>query len=72
MMVSERVGRLPVVLRGNPLKVVGILTRSDVLHSHDIRLSEASTLSQGISPTPLGWLRAQMDRLSNKGDADKG
>ncbi len=62
MMVQERVGRLPVVLRGNPLKVVGILTRSDILHSHDSRLNEASVIGQSISLTPIGWLRGLMGR----------
>jgi CIC family chloride channel protein len=41
LMVMEKVGRLPVVLRENPLQVVGIITRSDLLHAHESRLEEA-------------------------------
>ncbi len=41
-MVSEGVGRLPVVPRENPRKVVGWLTRSDLLHAHRQRLEDAS------------------------------
>jgi len=71
LMVQERVGRLPVVLRGNPLRVVAILTRSDILHAHDSRLSEASESTQSISLTPLGWLQAQVSRMTKTSGADK-
>ncbi|MFI5202285.1 MAG: CBS domain-containing protein, partial [Candidatus Kapaibacterium sp.] len=40
LMVMEKVGRLPIVLREDPLQVVGILTRSDLLHAHESRLEE--------------------------------
>jgi predicted transcriptional regulator len=39
-MVREGVGRLPVVSRGEPRKVVGMLTRSDLLTAHKSRLEE--------------------------------
>ncbi|HET7434307.1 MAG TPA: chloride channel protein [Thermoanaerobaculia bacterium] len=39
LMVRENVGRLPVVERGNPRKVVGFLTRSDLLRAHEARLA---------------------------------
>jgi CIC family chloride channel protein len=39
-MVREGVGRLPVVSRGEPRKVVGMLTRSDLLTAHKQRLEE--------------------------------
>jgi hypothetical protein len=39
-MVREGVGRLPVVLRENPGKMIGILSRSDILAMHDKRLRE--------------------------------
>ena len=39
-MVREDVGRLPVVERGDPSHVVGILTRSDLLSAHAQRLDE--------------------------------
>lgn len=41
LMVMEKVGRLPVVLREDPLQIIGILTRSDLLHAHESRLEEA-------------------------------
>jgi H+/Cl- antiporter ClcA len=37
-MVREDVGRLPVVTRENPRKVVGFITRSDLLRAHERRL----------------------------------
>jgi H+/Cl- antiporter ClcA/CBS domain-containing protein len=40
-MVVEHVGRLPVVHRGAPRKVVGILSRSDLLTAHAPRLEAA-------------------------------
>lgn len=40
-MVRERVGRLPVVTRAEPRRVIGILSRSDLLYAHARRLDEA-------------------------------
>jgi H+/Cl- antiporter ClcA/CBS domain-containing protein len=40
LMVSQNVGRLPVVSRAQPRQVVGILTRSDILSAHGRRLTE--------------------------------
>jgi hypothetical protein len=34
------VGRLPVVLRENPKRMVGFLTRSDLLRAHESRLAQ--------------------------------
>ena len=39
-MVRENIGRLPVVSREDPKKVVGIITRSDLLKAHERRLEE--------------------------------
>lgn len=39
-MVRQRVGRLPVVTRAEPTRVIGILTRSDLLQAHSRRLEE--------------------------------
>jgi H+/Cl- antiporter ClcA len=41
-MVREKVGRLPVVCREDPDRVVGILTRGDLLSAHERRLREAT------------------------------
>jgi chloride channel protein, CIC family len=43
-MVLEEVGRLPVVTRAEPRRVVGIVTRSDLLLAHAPRLRAARTL----------------------------
>jgi CBS domain-containing protein len=55
LMVTEKVGRLPVVLRDYPLQMVGILTRSDLLHAHESRIEEEHTAFQTI---PLFKVRA--------------
>ena len=47
-MVREDVGRLPVVKREEPWKVVGILTRSDLLSAHRRRLEDAHQSERGI------------------------
>jgi CIC family chloride channel protein len=39
LMVTEGVGRLPVVERSNPRSVVGILSRSDLLAAHGPRIA---------------------------------
>jgi chloride channel protein, CIC family len=39
-MVRENAGRLPVVERGDPTRVAGMLTRSDLLSAHTQRLEE--------------------------------
>jgi H+/Cl- antiporter ClcA/predicted transcriptional regulator len=39
-MVRENVGRLPVVAREDPRRVIGIITRSDLLEAHGKRLAE--------------------------------
>jgi chloride channel protein, CIC family len=44
-MVHEKVGRLPVIQREGPPKVIGIITRSDLLEAHQTRL-EASALAE--------------------------
>jgi len=46
-MVNHGIGRLPVVSRGTPPQIVGILTRSDVLSAFRHRVRE----SQPQAPT---------------------
>jgi CBS domain-containing protein len=46
-MVRENVGRLPVVSRDDPRRVIGFLTRSDLLRAHERRLAEARIGSAG-------------------------
>jgi CBS domain-containing protein len=47
-MVNERVGRLPVVTRAEPDKVVGIITRGDLLSAHSRRLDEKNVKTRSI------------------------
>ncbi len=47
-MARDRVGRLPVVSRREPTKVIGILTRSDLLQAHSRRLEEHHHRSRHI------------------------
>ena len=47
-MVREGVGRLPVVARDEPRKVVGMLTRSDLLSAHRQRLEESDLAEQHL------------------------
>jgi len=54
LMVLEKVGRLPIVLREDPLKLVGIITRSDLLHAHESRIEEERDSLQTI-PTASFW-----------------
>ncbi len=53
LMVLEKVGRLPIVLRENPLQLIGIITRSDLLHAHASRLEEERSAYQTIPVSSL-------------------
>ncbi len=48
LMAEEGIGRLPVVTRTNPLKVIGIITRSDILSAQRKCLEEARQVRQSI------------------------
>ena len=58
-MVSEEVGRLPVVTREAPTKVVGWLTRSDMLSAHKRRLDAEHRAEQAISVRLIRLERAR-------------
>jgi H+/Cl- antiporter ClcA/CBS domain-containing protein len=47
-MVNHNVGRLPVIARADPSKLVGVITRSDLLAAHRRRLKEANHAEQTI------------------------
>ena len=47
-MVRQGVGRLPVVTKADPNRVVGIVTRSDLLAAHATRLDSANRASRTI------------------------
>ncbi|MDQ6827676.1 MAG: CBS domain-containing protein [Gemmatimonadota bacterium] len=48
-MIVENVGRLAVVARGNPRRITGIITRSDLLHAHQRRLDAMHVVERSIS-----------------------
>jgi CBS domain-containing protein len=48
IMVGQNVGRLPVVTRNQPAKVVGMVTRRDLLGAHKRRLDDATRASPTI------------------------
>jgi chloride channel protein, CIC family len=52
LMVEEGVGRLPVVSRANPRRVVAMISRSDILSAHRKRIEEAYRANQSIR---LSW-----------------
>ena len=54
-MVHEKVGRLPVVRREDPRRVVGIISRSDLLGAHRDRLDAARVTE--TPPIGRGWRR---------------
>ena len=57
-MVRERVGRLPVVARGDPRRVIGIVSRSDLLEAHERRLHARHRVERTIDlGATLAWVR---------------
>jgi len=52
LIVKENVGRLAVVARDNPHKVIGWLTRSDILAAHRQRLADSSVPNREINIGP--------------------
>lgn len=56
-MVLENIGRLPVVDRANPTRVVGILTRSDLLCAHSSRLRAGAVAETSLQVPTLRDLR---------------
>jgi predicted transcriptional regulator len=58
-MVHERVGRLPVVSRTAPRRVIGIVSRSDLLEAHDRRLQARHRAERTIDlAASWGWARS--------------
>ena len=50
-MAAHDVGRLPVIARRDPRKLVGFLTRSDVLVADRRRLAETRRSGRALRPT---------------------
>jgi H+/Cl- antiporter ClcA len=59
-MVHEKVGRLPVVSRSAPRRLVGIISRSDLLDAHRGRLDAA--LITEAPPIGRAWVKRQATR----------
>jgi CBS domain-containing protein len=55
-MVRHNVGRLPVVSREDPRRVVGIITRSDLLEAHERRLAAASRAHRHLELPIRAWI----------------
>jgi H+/Cl- antiporter ClcA/CBS domain-containing protein len=64
LMVVEKVGRLPVVLRDNPLQITGIISRSDLLHAHHQRLEEEHTAYQSLPISVLSSFNRKIDNTN--------
>jgi len=47
-MVRENVGRLPIVARDNPRRLIGLITRSDILGAHKRRIRLANRAQRSI------------------------
>jgi CBS domain-containing protein len=56
-MVRENVGRLPVVTRAHPRRVVAMITRSDLLSAHKARLIEEDRQEQALTIEIPGYVR---------------
>ncbi len=58
-MARERVGRLPVVSRDDPARVIGMLTRADIIESHVRRLQDERVAEATVGTR---FRRANVDR----------
>jgi chloride channel protein, CIC family len=63
-MVTEGVGRLPVLARAEPHKLVGIVSRSDLLSAHAPRLDAASRLQTPRRPRLVSTIQDADDELT--------
>ncbi len=57
-MVHAGIGRIPVVTRVAPDRVIGIVTRSDLLGAHQRRLSGLMHAERSLDLVPAAWGRA--------------
>ena len=61
-MVEERVGRLPVVRPDAPTRLVGMISRSDLLDAHRPRLEARDRATRSITLRPSAWLDGERRR----------
>jgi CBS-domain-containing membrane protein len=55
-MINHDIGRMPVITRATPHRLVGVVTRSDILSGYRARLEETAAESPSL----------RLPRLSNK------
>jgi CIC family chloride channel protein len=65
-MVAEGVGRLPVVERDEPHRLIGIISRSDLLSAHGPRLNAASQVQRARVRLPGTQQDARENELTGK------
>jgi CBS domain-containing protein len=70
-MVRAGVGRLPVVTREAPRKVIGIVSRSDLLSAHEDRLDAAHVPEQSL-PLSAPWSRRAATQRQRRTPAANG
>jgi chloride channel protein, CIC family len=58
LMVEEDVGRLPVVTRLNPRRVIAMISRSDILSAHRRRIEEGYRANRSIHLSWRIWVRS--------------
>lgn len=62
-MVNHNIGRLPVVLRSQPTRLLGIVTRSEILSAHRRQIEEDETRRPVI---PIPRLSTQVRSLGSR------
>jgi H+/Cl- antiporter ClcA len=66
-MVNHDIGRLPVMSRAEPSKLVGIITRADVLRAHRRRLEESNAAGRTID-LKTSWRRPRTGAKTPSGN----
>jgi H+/Cl- antiporter ClcA len=64
-MVNHDIGRLPVIDRQNPSRVIGMLTRSDVLAAHRVRIRDTNEVKRTLTLSELKPRRANGPRAKS-------
>lgn len=62
-MVNHDIGRLPVIDRENPSRVIGMITRSDLLAAHRVRLRDTQEIKRTLKLSDLARRRSRKPDL---------
>jgi CBS-domain-containing membrane protein len=62
-MVNHDIGRLPVIDRQDPSRVIGMITRSDLLAAHRIRLRDTQEIKRTLRLSELRPRRLRQREL---------